>query len=80
MHYGLEDNNENDYCYCMEPNKSTALSAPDARLVAAVSDAARAKRVTSRELLGGGDLLIIEHEGREYRLRLTRNGKLIMTA
>jgi hemin uptake protein HemP len=37
-------------------------------------------RTTSRELLGGATELIIEHEGREYRLRVTQNGKLILTA
>ncbi len=37
-------------------------------------------RMTSRELLGAHGELIIEHQGREYRLRLTQNGKLILTA
>ena len=37
-------------------------------------------RVTSRELLGAQGQLVIAHEGREYRLRITQNGKLILTA
>jgi len=37
-------------------------------------------RVMSHQLLGGKGELIIEHEGREYRLRRTQNGKLILTA
>jgi hemin uptake protein HemP len=37
-------------------------------------------RVPSRQLLGKKGELIIEHEGREYRLRRTQNGKLILTA
>lgn len=37
-------------------------------------------RVCSRELLRDGGQLIIEHAGREYRLRVTSNGKLILTA
>jgi hemin uptake protein HemP len=37
-------------------------------------------RVSSRELLGARGELIIDHQGREYRLRLTQNGKLILTA
>jgi len=37
-------------------------------------------RVTSNELLGGAVEIIIEHQGRDYRLRLTQNGKLILTA
>ena len=38
------------------------------------------EKVMSRELLGRNGELIIEHEGREYRLRRTQNGKLILTA
>jgi len=37
-------------------------------------------RVMSTELLGERGELIIEHDGREYRLRLTQNRKLILTA
>ncbi len=37
-------------------------------------------RTSSQALLGPGGELIIEHGGREYRLRLTHNGKLILTA
>ena len=38
------------------------------------------RRVRSEELLRGGVELLIEHQGREYRLRVTQNGKLILTA
>lgn len=37
-------------------------------------------RVTSETLLGRSQELVILHKGREYRLRLTQNGKLILTA
>jgi hemin uptake protein HemP len=37
-------------------------------------------RVLSNRLLGERRELVIEHNGREYRLRLTQNGKLILTA
>ena len=37
-------------------------------------------RVTSEALLGRRQELVIVHKGREYRLRLTQNGKLILTA
>jgi hemin uptake protein HemP len=37
-------------------------------------------RVTSRELLGAHGQLVISHDGREYRLRITQNDKLILTA
>jgi hemin uptake protein HemP len=35
--------------------------------------------LTSRELLGNRREVRIEHEGSEYVLRATRNGKLILT-
>ena len=38
------------------------------------------RRVRSEELLQGGAELLIQHQGREYRLRVTQNGKLILTA
>jgi hemin uptake protein HemP len=38
------------------------------------------RRISSRELLGPHGELVIEHQGREYHLRLTQNGKLILTA
>ena len=38
------------------------------------------RRVRSEELLKGGVEILIEHHGREYRLRVTQNGKLILTA
>ena len=38
------------------------------------------RRVTSESLLGHRKELVIVHNGREYLLRLTQNGKLILTA
>jgi hemin uptake protein HemP len=37
-------------------------------------------RATTPQLLGERGELFIEHNGREYRLRLTQSGKLILTA
>ena len=37
-------------------------------------------RIRSEALLGQAKELLIVHNGREYRLRLTQNGKLILTA
>lgn len=34
----------------------------------------------SRELFQGGKVIVIVHEGREYRLTITSSGKLILTA
>jgi hemin uptake protein HemP len=38
------------------------------------------QRVSSEKLLGTRGELVIVHNGREYRLRLTQSGKLILTA
>lgn len=37
------------------------------------------RRIESCKLLGGHHEVIILHAGEEYRLRLTRQGKLILT-
>lgn len=37
-------------------------------------------RISSESLLGPRRELLIVHNGREYRLRLTQNDKLILTA
>jgi hemin uptake protein HemP len=36
-------------------------------------------RVKVSELLEGGREAILEHDGQDYRLRITANGKLILT-
>lgn len=40
--------------------------------------AGAAPRLKSEELFRGTHELVIEHHGQEYRLRLTRNDKLIL--
>ena len=37
------------------------------------------KRIAVSDLLGGGREAVLLHDGDEYRLRLTSNGKLILT-
>jgi hemin uptake protein HemP len=37
------------------------------------------KRINSRDLFGPLRELVIEHVGEEYRLRITNQGKLILT-
>ena len=60
---------DNHYCLRMVPAKPQP-SQPSPEL----------KRVSSESLLGAKKELLIVHNGREYRLRLTQNGKLILTA
>ena len=64
----------------MNPNNAASPQSVPAPSTAGSPPPPKAKRATSRELLGDGDQLVIEHEGREYRLRRTQNGKLILTA
>lgn len=39
----------------------------------------RLKRIKVSELLRGEREVILEHDGQDYRLRITANGKLILT-
>jgi hemin uptake protein HemP len=45
----------------------------------AKSDGKPVKRIAISELPSGGREAVLLHEGAEYRLRLTCNGKLILT-
>lgn len=67
---GLDCRIENDYCLCMSPANPPQPNTP----------ATPQLRVSSETLLGPRKELVIVHNGREYRLRLTQNGKLILTA
>lgn len=44
------------------------------------SNAGLPRKVSSQSLLGLERELVILHNGKEYRLRVTQNGKLILTA
>lgn len=61
---------------------STALHTPPANLPEARMTAPSAHRllptVDTRDLFRNGRELVIQHRGEEYRLRLTRNDKLIL--
>jgi hemin uptake protein HemP len=70
--YLIDGDLENDYCLLamdVTPQAETQVSAPT-----------QPNRVSSEALLGQKKELVILHNGREYRLRLTQNGKLILTA
>jgi hemin uptake protein HemP len=56
------------------PQLPAALRKPSS---AATSTATR--HVSSHALLAGARELVIQHQGGEYHLRLTRNDKLILT-
>ena len=62
----------------MSDDKSEAARRSPARQRVQDSDAPR--RIDSRDLFAGGRELVIVHDGRNYHLRITQNGKLILTA
>jgi len=51
----------------------------EAGLVMLQAVAGMAPRLDSRQLFASGREVVIAHEGADYRLRLTQNGKLILT-
>ena len=55
------------------------VPAPPLPLPVAASPTPTRKAIDSRSLLAGGDEIVIRHLGAEYRLRQTRQGKLILT-
>lgn len=70
----LDYENENYYRYWVDDANAKPKQLP-ARLAQPQPQA-----VSSETLLGRAQELRILHAGREYRLRRTRNGRLILTA
>lgn len=58
-------------------NDMNADLKPDLVVIAAVSPSP--VHLDSRELFRSGNEVVIVHKGEEYRLRITRNEKLILT-
>jgi hemin uptake protein HemP len=56
---------------------AASLAEPRRRPMSMTTSAVR--RVNSLALLDGARELVIQHQGNEYHLRLTRNDKLILT-
>ncbi len=64
----------------MDSQSNIKREQPSQRHAVRATPPMRQQRISSQALLGHGGELFIEHNGREYRLRLTQNGKLILTA
>ena len=64
----------------MKVPKNEPEAAAGTRPAKTPRDGSTTSRVRSETLLGETGVIIIEHGGREYRLRQTRTGKLILTA
>jgi len=76
---GIDITNENHYHYSMEGPR-TAGSEVQTQPSLQTGSGTNPHCVTSDQLLGAARELLIMHAGRQYRLRLTQNGKLILTA
>lgn len=76
----LDARNENAYRLLMPQEKLVCEGTATPVDAAQRSAATGLKRISSRELLGVRGELVILHMGREYRLRITQNGRLILTA
>lgn len=61
----------------MKHDKAMPMEKPAAAEAGTLSGSRR--RLSSAELLGAAREIVIEHGGDEYRLRVTSNGKLILT-
>jgi len=60
-------------------SESTQAEAPSAAETAAADRAPQIRRVDSAALFEHGREVIIVHHGQEYRLRITKSDKLILT-
>jgi hemin uptake protein HemP len=65
----IDEHNENHYrlIIVIKPSPGAPATPPPSK-------------VKSETLLGRARELVIMHNGRDYRLRVTQNGKLILTA
>jgi hemin uptake protein HemP len=77
--WALDQVNENSYHLHMSLGDNSRITVSGQALRAGRSTGTDC-RIPSHELLGQRGELIIEHNGREYRLRVTQSGKLILTA
>ena len=68
----IDEHNENYYRLIIVEHTKPSLPAAPA--------APAPSKVKSETLLGKARSLVITHNGREYCLRVTQNGKLILTA
>ena len=68
----IDEHNENYYRLVIVDKTKPGLASPDAPPAQ--------PKVKSETLLGKARSLVITHNGREYCLRVTQNGKLILTA
>lgn len=64
----------------VEPPRRPEQGGPPASAGRLAATARSPRRLESADLFAGDDEILIQHRGREYRLRITQNGKLILNA
>jgi hemin uptake protein HemP len=60
-------------------NRNQGTGRPSDGPMRASAASGRPKTIRSADMFAGGDEVIIEHKGAQYRLRQTSQGKLILT-
>lgn len=64
-----------------QPPRSAPITAPCAQPNPVSREAVAAgSRFNTGDLFNGAREIVIDHNGREYRLRITQQGKLLLTA
>ena len=61
-------------------NRKVAVPLPHAQAPPGTRASIAPPRIRSDDLFGGAQEVVIRHNEREYRLRVTAQGKLILTA
>jgi hemin uptake protein HemP len=59
--------------------RTIGKDAPERARSAARPSGGKPRRLKVSDLMGGDREAILEHEGQDYRLRITSSGKLILT-
>jgi hemin uptake protein HemP len=75
----VDSTNDNNYYLAMDKQPLPTLEPLDNALPTKQDTSVLRQRFHSAELFGTAREVVIEHAGEEYRLRLTRQGKLILT-
>lgn len=78
-HWGEDENDSQMHERTILPPTGSRIERQPYHSVAAAVTQTLPRRANSRDLLGEGKLLVIDHDGAEYLLRVTANGRLLLT-
>jgi hemin uptake protein HemP len=66
-------------CFNGPASEGTVMEGPDEAPKRSMRPVRPVRRIAISDLMAGGREAVLVHDGTEYRLRLTSNGKLILT-